>query len=370
MASPIDPMVKTYSMPTPKVSKKLVVISGIFCAIYGLDELPAHTKEVTCLYLMHPRLSAMDCMEGVAALAIADWNKRLQDGKTSPEQANKGLIAVAFDQRNHGSRLVDKLSNDAWRQGNPHHAQDMFATFQGTARDVSFLIDFLPSYAFPTSPIQITTNLVLGVSLGAHAGWCCILHEPRITGAVIIVGCPDYLNLMVDRARLSKLPSWTSSSPPGAKIMGSEAFPQGFLDRVRHLDPAAFFLKHMAESAVPAPIRDGPIPEPTEKEKEILCPVLSQSLAGKRILLLSGGSDKLVPYHRGEAFLTWLKKAISPDGGWFADGGVSLEDLIFEGVGHEVTPEMVDHAIEFIGESLLAGDDTKGSVGKVRTSKI
>lgn len=87
-------------------------------------------KEVSCLYLMHPRLSTADSMEGFACHAIADWNNRLREGRVSVSQQNRGLIAVAFDQRNHGSRLVDKLSNCAWKEGNPKHAQDMFATYR------------------------------------------------------------------------------------------------------------------------------------------------------------------------------------------------------------------------------------------------
>lgn len=94
---------------------------------------------------------------------------------------------------------------------------------------------------------------------------------------------------------------------------------------------------------------------------------MTRCLQGKRILLISGGKDKLVPYARGEPFLTWLKKAISP-GGWFADGAVTLEDLIDEEAGHEVTPRMMEQSIRFIGESLAA--DVENTQPKVRTSKI
>lgn len=60
-------------------------------------------------------------MESVASSAIIDWNNRLP-----PPERKSGLIAVAFDQRNHGSRQVNKLANEAWREGNKTHAQDMF----------------------------------------------------------------------------------------------------------------------------------------------------------------------------------------------------------------------------------------------------
>lgn len=66
-------------------------------------------------------------MSGIAQSAVSDWNRKIRDGSRQPA---KGLIAVAFDQRNHGTRLVDPLANEAWRQGNPRHAQDMFSVFR------------------------------------------------------------------------------------------------------------------------------------------------------------------------------------------------------------------------------------------------
>ncbi|QSS49055.1 PldB domain-containing protein [Histoplasma capsulatum var. duboisii H88] len=367
MASPIDPMLKTYSLPAPQVSKKLFPIAGILCSVYGLDELPMQAKEVSCLYLMHPRLSTADSMEGFACHAIADWNNRLREGRVSVSQQNRGLIAVAFDQRNHGSRLVDKLSNCAWKEGNPKHAQDMFATYQGTARDVSLLIDFMDAYAFPDASRKITTNLALGVSLGGHSVWSCLLHEPRVTNAVIIIGTPDYTSLMTERAKLSKLSSWKDSTPPGSQFLGSESFPQSLMDAIRKYDPARFFLSQLGDPIVSEPMLHGILPEPTDHEKKVIGPLITRCLQGKRIMLISGGKDKLVPYARGEPFLMWLKKAISP-GGWFANGAVTLEDLIFEDAGHEVTPAMMEQAIRFIGETLATCAES--AQPKVLTSKI
>jgi hypothetical protein len=83
---------------------------------------------------------------------------------------------------------------------------------------------------------------------------------------------------------------------------------------------------------------------------------------------LSGGVDKLVPYHRGEQFLDWFKQGISSDG-WFGDGAVSFEDIIDQSAGHEVTGKMVDEAVRFVSET-LAGSDKAGRRGSVRESKI
>ncbi|KAL1866565.1 hypothetical protein Plec18167_009022 [Paecilomyces lecythidis] len=365
MANSLDPMQNTHPSEPPQVSRKAFPIAGIATTVFGLDELPPHISTIACLWLLHPRLSNQERMSGIATTIITDWNQKIANGQSS---SNQGLIAVSFDQRNHGSRLVEPLANEAWKQGNPRHAQDMFSIFQGTARDTSLLLDYLPSYIFPKSDRTITTNLVLGVSLGGHAAWSCILHEPRITAAVVIIGCPDYVNLMADRARLSKLPTWTSSDPPGSQFLGSEHFPRSLLDTVRKYDLASLLLSHMRSDAKDKPLHDDPIPEPCEEEKAVLRPLLTSCLAGKRILNLSGGADKLVPYKRGEAVLTWLKNTVGP-GGWFTDGGVHFEDVIVETAGHEVTPGMVQEASRFVAETL----STNGSVTKtgfVRESKI
>ena len=112
------------------VSKEAFSIAGIITTVYGLEELPSNIREVACLWLLHPRLQTQECMEPIAASTILDWNARLHDGTASNGQASQGLIAVSFDQRNHGSREVDKLSNEAWRSGNPKHAQDMFSIYR------------------------------------------------------------------------------------------------------------------------------------------------------------------------------------------------------------------------------------------------
>jgi hypothetical protein len=123
-----NPMENTYTRSPGSVSKKVFSIAGIITTVYGLEELPLHIKEVACLWLLHPRLQTQECMEPIAVSTILDWNARVRDG--SNQQASQGLIAVSFDQRNHGSREVDKLSNEAWRSGNPKHAQDMFSNYR------------------------------------------------------------------------------------------------------------------------------------------------------------------------------------------------------------------------------------------------
>ncbi|KAI5303578.1 ATP-dependent DNA helicase chl1 [Ascosphaera pollenicola] len=366
-SSPIDPLVKTYSMKTVPVSRHTMPIAGVQCDIYGLDELPSNAENVACVFLLHPRLGSRHNMEGMARLLISDWTQRLDAGSVSLARKDTGLIAVAFDQRNHGTRLVDQLANESWRGGNARHAQDMYATFQGTARDVSLLIDALPAYVFPRSDKQITTNMVLGVSLGAHASWSCILHDPRVTMAAIIIGTPDYGNLMADRARLSKLQTWTASTPPGSEFLGSESFPPSLVQWLERQDPAEMLLSHLSHPDAKLPARAASLPGPTEAEKNVIAPIVRRCLSGKQVILISGGADKLVPYAKGAPFLQWLKRGLSQDG-WCADVDVVFEDMVVDGVGHEVTPEMYLEAVRFLGQSLAAGKEDKRQW--VRDSRI
>ncbi|KAL8725147.1 MAG: hypothetical protein Q9181_006529 [Wetmoreana brouardii] len=277
-------------------------------------------------------------MGPLAAATLNDWNQRKEKDKV-------GLVAVTFDQRNHGSREVDPLSNEAWRSGNERHAQDMFSIYHATSTDTSVLITYLSSYIFPSLDREITTNIVLGVSLGGHAAWQCLCHDPRVSTAIVVIGCPDYFSLMSDRARLSKLPSWTRSSPPGTQFLGSQDFPPGLVKAVETYDPAGMLL-----GKPDRPLRETGERTPSAVEQAMLLPLMKRSFQGKRVLNLSGGADKLVPYKCGQAFIRWLGLAVKP-GSWFADG-VHLEDLVFDNVGHQMSPDMVSHVLRFIAETL------------------
>jgi len=193
--------------------------------------------------------------------------------------------------------------------------------------------------------------MVLGISLGGHSAWHCVFHDDRITTAIVIIGCPDYVRLMSNRARLSKLKTWTDTSPPGSKFLGSADFPDSLVQAVEMYDPTGLCLG--TEPHTKASYDQDPSPD----ERGRLIPLLKRSLGGKRILNLAGGADKLVPYKHSEPFMKWLKRAVSPHG-WFKDGGVFVEDIVFDGVGHEMSPGMLKEALRFIEES-LEGDSSK-----------
>lgn len=210
------------------------------------------------------------------------------------------------------------------------------------------LLDYLPAYITP----QITQNLALGISLGGHATWLLALHEPRITTAVSIIGCPDYTSLMRQRAEKSGLQTWKGSAPAGSRFIGSADFPQALVDAVARYDPAGLLMHEIDNPEAPSIF-----------EKAKLEVQLEQHLKGKRILALSGGADKLVPYACGEQFLDFLKKSTKGK----PTLGLELEDLVFNGVGHETTPAMAERAVKFICDSLASESPVSSSV---RESKI
>ncbi len=358
-----NPVEKTYALPPPHLSSKTFHIAGILATVFGLDELPPNTKETACLWLLHPRLQTQACMQPFAASTIANWNERIREGRAAPKQPPKGLIAVSFDQRNHGTREVDRLANEAWRSGNPRHALDMFSQIHGTAADTSILLDYLAAYIFPEKDsTEITQNLVFGISLGGHAAWQVLLQDSRITTGIIGIGCPDYTRLMMDRARLSKIADWDPNDPNS--FLSSKSFTRTLRAAVERYDPAGLIMGQLEGATFGDQLH-----EPSDYEKEKISRVLDRTLRGKRILLLSGGADKLVPYKCGEPFLTFLKKAIRT---YYEQGDVALEDFVFDGVGHEISPDMVKELIRFVDESL--GVSVKGSaemLGEVtQSSKI
>ena len=221
-------------------------------------------------------------------------------------------------------------------------------------------MEYLPAYTFPHNEHSITTNLVLGVSLGAHSAWHCIMSDVRISAAVIVVGCPDYMALMGDRARKSKLKTWTSSNPPGSQFFGSPDFPQALLDTVELYDPASMLISLLDKND------EDRLSNLSEAEKQRLRPIMEDRLSGRKILNMAGRSDKLVPYVCGEPFLQFLKSAVAP-GSWFSDQGVQLEDIVYDDVGHEFTPLMKDRAINFISDVLA---DEGSNTINTKSSKI
>lgn len=171
----------------------------------------------------------------------------------------------------------------------------------GTARDVSFLVDFLPAVLFPQDDRVVTNWAVAGVSLGGHSTWLSLAHgesspscclrttsslaahaEPRLTLGIPIIGSPSTLALLSHRAQ--HLPP-----PLGPLPITAPHFPSTLLSLIAREDPVN---------------------------------VSAERWSGKKILVLSGGEDTLVNYVEGasEAFVERLKGEGVDVSVWVQDG--------------------------------------------------
>ncbi|KAI1418384.1 hypothetical protein F5Y13DRAFT_149069 [Hypoxylon sp. FL1857] len=346
MATTNNPLTDS-SGADPSVSRVTMTVCGLKLDVYGLTELPAAASKVSCVWLHNPRLCTKEDMASIATKTLAAYHKR------SPSSA-RGLIAVAFDQRNHGTRLVDARANHDWRSGNKTHAQDMFGIINGTVVDTMNLIDMVEGYLFGAGDgpgalpdggkRRIDHNLVLGVSLGGHSAWQLMFADPRVTAGVIVIGCPNYPKLLKDRARLSKLQTY--AEPDGDSFFGSKDFPDALANACNKYDPKSILFGSGDKDQLSNFANDS----------ERLRPLLASRVAGKRFQVLSGGADKLVPYAVGEPFLKFLKTAAES---WGVDGGIYVEDNIYPGAGHEFNADMSDDAVRFILDSVALADRGK-----------
>ena len=126
-------------------------------------------------------------------------------------------------------------------------------------------------------------------------------------------GCPDYLALMSSRAAESSVPT----EPP--------YFPKSFLEYLKLHDPAN----------VPYTASDA-----------------SNPYRGKKILVLSGKEDPIVPWTASEGFVEKLNVG--------EEGGIK-EVFVEPGIGHTCSPAMVKEAVRFLWDNAL----TKSNVHKL-----
>lgn len=169
--------------PPPAVSKTTMPMSGLLVDVYGLEELTSPDIPITILWLLHPRGRKRARMSDIASRTIAAYNDHV------PHSSTRGLVALAFDMPNHGTRCVSAPANGAWKDGNVTHAIDMMGMVKGARADMSGLMDVVEGYLGR----RVEGNVVLGWSLGGHAAWQAWMGEERVDGVVVIVGCPDFV---------------------------------------------------------------------------------------------------------------------------------------------------------------------------------
>ncbi|KAF4120038.1 hypothetical protein GMORB2_3449 [Geosmithia morbida] len=325
----------TKGLPTPPtVSVKTVPMGGLLVDVYGLEELPAGPSPVTCLWLLHPRMRTRARMQDIASRVIDAYNNRMAESSASPP---RGLVALAFDMPNHGTRLVSEQANKAWNQGNELHAIDMVAGIKGARNDMSGLMDVVGGYL----DRKVDEHVCLGWSLGGHAVWQAWLAERRLHAAVAIVGCPDFIGLMRDRAKTSDL-----DIPEGQTFLGSKYFPDDLAATCARYDPRGVIFGAQESHLPEAPLSDA--------ERERVRSILAERgcTSNRRLLLCSGADDKLVPYTNSAPFVKLLQDV----------GGVPVQDKVYEGVGHAFSADMVQDAVEFLVDAVSRGNTEKSKI--------
>ncbi|KZL68430.1 hypothetical protein CI238_00183 [Colletotrichum incanum] len=366
MASTNNPMGS--STPPPDVSKTTLAMSGLLCDVYGLEELVARrASAVSCLWLHHPRLRAKEDMADFASRIISQWEEKSSAagaGAGAGAGGGRALIAVAFDQQNHGARTVSPTASDSWREGNATHALDMWGMVSGMVSDTTALIDVAEGYLKlelarrgAVAEWEIDQHLVLGVSLGGHSAWQTMFREARVSAGVVIIGCPDYMALLSDRAKKSKLATF-SAEDNGASFLGSRDFPPDLVASCLRHDPKGVLF---GTGAVPASAESL-----SAEERQRLRDVMDGlRLGNKKFLVCSGAEDKLVPYKMSEPFVDFFAGAV---GTWYADEGVVLENKVYEGVGHAFSEGMVEDSLRFLVDAVAEKDGGQG--GGERRAKI
>jgi predicted esterase len=72
-----------------------------------------------------------------------------------------------------------------------------------------------------------------------------------------------------------------------------------------------------------------------------ICESGAKLFQGKKVLVLSGGADELVPWSVSQRFVEDILDV--------GEDGVS-KTIVYDGVGHECTDEMIDNAASFVVE--------------------
>jgi len=272
------------------LQKQSTLIAGLNVHTYTTEAFATSTKPILALFVLHGRTGSAEADD------VQHFATELVAASTG-HVGEKDLMVVAFDHRNHGSRLASRICNLDWKD-NPNHGLDMFSIQMGTAKDVSFVVDFLESYLFPLGQRSITMWGVAGISLGGHSTWIVGAADPRVKLVIPIIGCPDYLALMGPRAEAQGV------------AVGPPNFPESLVK----------LIKDVSLKSLPY----------TSKTDE-------NPFLGKRVLVLSGGSDLLVPWVASQEFVERLEV-----------GPGHKEYVVFEGVGHEVTAEMIQAVARFV----------------------
>ncbi|KAI9209492.1 uncharacterized protein BJ171DRAFT_487171 [Polychytrium aggregatum] len=297
--------------PEPEPEPEVLIVGGLKLFVFGLDQLRAKHRvgdfpSVSVCFFAHGRKSSPNkyfkfCMRLCQDPFGSNNSHSAESGRQS---GNHHVIAVAVEQRNHGSRLLSDLQNESWKAGNDRHCYDMWAIQYGTACDLSYLIDVLPFF-LPPETGAIWRWIVVGVSLGGHSTLLAMAKDERIKIGISIIGCGDYSSLMNYRAKRQPV----------------------FVESLRRHDPVHLPLQ----------------------------------FKGRSLLLLHGGDDKLVPSSCSQGFVQELRSKVYTRAGPQEEGVAVLADdaatgrlkwIVEPGVGHTCSPFMEEQSQQWLWSSL------------------
>ncbi|KKA30500.1 hypothetical protein TD95_002084 [Thielaviopsis punctulata] len=319
---------------TPTASKRTEMFAGLWVDIYGLAEASPAATAYTILWLHHARTRSKGHMADFANRMLAHW-------AAQPEHHARALLCVAFDQRNHGTRLLSEDANKSWKQGNQRHAQDMVGGMAGMVADTCALMDVLEGYLFPQTGGRVDQHMVLGKSLGGHTTWQTLFADERVTAGVAIVGCADFMRpeLMTNRARNAHIPSYNPETP--SSILGSPHFPADCVRTCTKYDPRGILF---GTAAIP-PSAAATSPQ----ERARISALLAGKVRGKRILATFGGADTLVPYAASKRFLDYVCEATET---WARDAQFTVVRQVYEAAGHDFTEDMIAESLRFLSDAM------------------
>lgn len=143
---------------------------------------------------------------------------------------------------------------------------------------------------------------------------------------------------MSSRAEQAKLET-------GGSFMGSKYFPQSLVETCLANDPKGILFGTQPLPSLPL----------SSSEQGRLREILDRRVRGKKLLLCSGGDDKLVPHANGKPVIDILKDASSS--GWYKE--TSVDDRVYAGVGHSFSKDMVGDAVQFLVEAVARGPRDK-----------
>ena len=130
----------------------------------------------------------------------------------------------------------------------------------------------------------------------------------------------------------------------GDEFFGSKYFPNDLVGCCKSHDPRGLLF---GTSALPSK----PL---TPAERSRIAQILAARgcLRGKKLLLLSGADDKLVPH----SFTTPMVKLLEEV------GGVDVSDKLYKGVGHAFSADMVREAVRFLVGAVEQGPRERSKI--------